>query len=411
MNNFEFYVAKKYIKTRRQSNYITIISLISIIGISIGIAALIIALSVFNGFQELAYKIFLSNDPHIKIIFSHELSQSSFNKIQDAVLKYQDECSEINEFVEGKILLMKDRQSFPMILKGYKNLYLNGEDNLQSKFKYGSYLSSNVRAREILLGIFFAARNGISSNDSVFILSFDGLARSVSSFSLPPMAKFKVCGIYESFNKDFDLTYAFSSFENAKKLLGRHSKSDGIELRLKNPYRSFRIIEELSRIIIKNDAIILSWKDLRRDLYLMMNIEKIAAFVILILIIAVASFNLMGSLSMTVLEKKRDIALLRALGAESNSIKKIFMFEGLLISFIGIAIGSIIGYGVCYAQIYFKIYPLDGTRYIVDALPVLPRWEDFIFISLASFALTFLASYIPAKKASETQIAQSIKWE
>ncbi|OGU43116.1 MAG: hypothetical protein A2000_06495 [Ignavibacteria bacterium GWB2_36_8] len=142
-----------------------------------------------------------------------------------------------------------------------------------------------------------------------------------------------------------------------------------------------------------------------------MQIERWSAYIILSLIIAVATFNILGSLSMSVIEKKRDIGVLRSVGAGEKSIVKIFMFEGLLIGVIGTLAGIFIGYLVCYLQINYNIYPLDPTQYKIDSLPLQLRLSDFFYISGASMLLSFLASLYPAKKAASVNIVESIKWE
>ena len=142
-----------------------------------------------------------------------------------------------------------------------------------------------------------------------------------------------------------------------------------------------------------------------------MQIERWSAYIILCLIIAVATFNILGSLSMSVIEKKRDIGVLRSVGAEEKSIVKIFMFEGLLIGIIGTLAGVFLGYLICYLQINYNIYPLDPTQYKIDSLPLQLRLSDFFYISGASMLLSFLASLYPAKKAAKINIVESIKWE
>jgi lipoprotein-releasing system permease protein len=142
-----------------------------------------------------------------------------------------------------------------------------------------------------------------------------------------------------------------------------------------------------------------------------MLIERWAAYLILALIIAVATFNILGSLTMSVIEKRKDIALLRSMGATNKSILRIFMFEGILIGLLGTVVGMLIGYFICWLQITYNIYPLDPTKYIINSLPINLKWSDFFAVGFASFSLTFLASLYPAKKAVKVSITEAIKWE
>ena len=142
-----------------------------------------------------------------------------------------------------------------------------------------------------------------------------------------------------------------------------------------------------------------------------MQIEKLVAYLILSLIIAVATFNILGSLTMSVMQKKRDIGILRSMGVTKKSIKRIFMYEGLLIGIIGTVAGLLLGYFICFLQINYKIYSLDPTRYKIDALPVQLIVSDFIIITFISLLLSYFASYFPAKRAAKVNPIKAIKWE
>jgi lipoprotein-releasing system permease protein len=184
----------------------------------------------------------------------------------------------------------------------------------------------------------------------------------------------------------------------------------GIELRLKDINRSESFKEKLISSL-GNEYKINTWYDLHQDLYSVMMIERWTAYVILSLIIAVATFNIAGSLTMTVIEKKRDIGVLKAMGSTNGSIVRIFMLEGILIGIYGTIIGCILGLGICLMQIQFKLFPLDPTVYPIDSLPIDLRWTDFVFVGLAALLLSFLASLYPARRAAKQEPIQAIRWE
>jgi len=185
----------------------------------------------------------------------------------------------------------------------------------------------------------------------------------------------------------------------------------GYEAKLTDTDYSASVKNMLEERLNKNDFTISTWYDFHQELYSVMQIERWTAYIILSLIIAVATFNILGSLSMSVIEKRRDIGILRSMGVRENSILKIFMFEGILIGIIGTIIGVILGYLICYIQIEFNIYPLNPAQYKIDALPIELRVSDFFFISGASMILAFLASLYPAKKAAKVNPINAIKWE
>ena len=163
--------------------------------------------------------------------------------------------------------------------------------------------------------------------------------------------------------------------------------------------------------LLGKDFNVMTWFDLHKDFYSILKVERITAFIILSIIIAVASFNILGSLTMTVIEKKRDIGVLKAMGASNNMIMKIFMYEGVSVGLIGMVCGSLLGLAVTLGQLYFKFYKLDPYIYKVDAMPVVLRMQDFIYVPLAAFLLCFLASLYPSKRASSLKPVDSIRWE
>jgi lipoprotein-releasing system permease protein len=154
-----------------------------------------------------------------------------------------------------------------------------------------------------------------------------------------------------------------------------------------------------------------TWYDLHKNLYSVMKIERWSAYLILCLIVGVATFNVLGSLTMGVIEKKRDIGVLKSLGATRGSITRIFMFEGLLVGSIGTGLGLLLGLIVCYLQIHFQLFPLDPNVYIIPAIPIEVRWGDFVAVTIASMVLSTVASLYPARRAARLLPVTAIRWE
>ena len=235
--------------------------------------------------------------------------------------------------------------------------------------------------------------------DTIALVSPVGIEKTLVQFTIPNTRKFIIAGIYSSNNNDYDASYIFTSLSSAQNLLGYGKSVQGYEIKLSDINRSDELKYQLTSKLDPDLYSVNTWYDFHKDLYSVMQIERWSAYIILSLIIAVATFNILGSLSMSVIEKKRDIGVLRSVGAGEKSIVKIFMFEGLLIGIIGTLAGIFIGYLVCYLQINYNIYPLDPTQYKIDSLPLQLRLSDFFYISGASMLLSFLASLYPAKKS------------
>ncbi len=406
--NLELFIAKRYLHSKHKLSFISIISMISTIGIALGVAALIIVLSVFNGFSDLVSSILINFDPHLRII---SVSDTNYDKTESikSILQENDKILDYYPFVEGKTIIKKGNILSVVDLKGFD--YKSEKDvwGVKESLRYGKYKLDN--GNDIIVGLNLATKLQSLIGDTVTITSFNNVSKAALTYSMPITKKYVVRGIFESNNNDYDFSYVFTSLRSAQNLFEMKNKILGYEIRLKNIDEANKVKEDLVTKIDKNDFSISSWYDLHKDLYSMMLIERWAAYIILSLIIAVATFNVLGSLSMSVIEKKKDIGILRSMGIKEKSIIRIFMFEGILVGVIGTITGAIFGFIVVMIQMHFKIYPLDPTKYIIDALPVQLRVSDFIAVAGMSLLLSAIASLYPASKALKIKVLDAIKWE
>lgn len=406
----EFFVAKRYLRAKHKLNFITIISLLSTLGITIGVAALIIVLSVFNGFGSLVTSIMVSFDPHIRISVKDEKGFSQINSVRE-VLSKTENVSSYSPFVEGKAILLNKKSYEIVNLKGIENKTNDDSWGVASKIISGKFDLKENTYDKIILGIPLALRLSSRIGDTITVTSAYNIEKTITSLSIPQTRKFIVAGIFESNNRDYDVSYVFTSVSSAQKLFGLRGKITGYELRLNNFKQAESVKENLIKKIDTNLFSVNTWYDLHKQLYNVMQIERWAAYILLCLIIAVATFNIFASLTMTVIEKKKDIGVLRAMGVNKNSILRIFMFEGILVGAIGTFIGIVLGLLVCYVQIKYNFYPLDSSKYIINALPVEIRWTDILAIGGMAMFLAVIASLYPAKRAAKTIIIEAIKYE
>jgi lipoprotein-releasing system permease protein len=406
---FESFVAKRYLISKHKVNFITIITLISVVGITIGVAALIVVLSVFNGFGSLVTSYLMNFDPQLRI----ELISSKSNNIDvETALKSQKEILNYAPYVSGKVLAYNQGLTKVVTLKGIDKKNSTDIYDINSSILFGDFnLDKKGNIPRVVIGLRLADHLQSLIGDTITVISPTGIEESITMFTMPQSQKFIIAGIYNSNNNEYDESFIFASLENCRKLLGYTNSFQGYDIKLKNIDESYPVKERLQTELDGNLYSINTWYDFHKDLYSVMQIERWTAYLILSLIIAVATFNILGSLSMTAIEKKRDIGVLRSMGSSENSILKIFMFEGLLIGFVGTLVGIFIGYLVCYLQINYNIYPLDPTQYKIDSLPLQMRLSDFFFISGASMLLSFLASLYPAKRAAKANPVNAIKWE
>lgn len=407
----EYFIAKRYIRSKHKLNFITIISILSTAGITIGVAALIIVLSVFNGFGSLVTSILVSFDPHVVVSVIDEKGFDKKNILEEKINSIKN-VSEYYSFVEGKVLIT-NKQTYEIVtLKGISNSNEKSDWGVASKIISGKFdLSDSEGLNKIILGLPLALKLSARVGDTILVTSAFNIEKTISSMSLPRTQKFIVTGIFESNNREYDVAYSFTSLSAGQRLFGLQNKITGFEIRLKNIIYSEKVKEELQSKIPSELFTVRTWYDLHKDLFSVMLIERWSAYILLCLIIAVATFNIFASLTMTVLEKKKDIGVMRSLGLSKKSILKIFMMEGLLVGIIGTFLGIFIGVLVCYLQIQYNFYPLDPTKYIINSLPVQIRFTDIVAVGLMAMFLSFIASLYPAKRAANTIIIESIKYE
>lgn len=410
MRNVETFIARRYLLSKRNIRFTNVIGYISVAGITIGVAALLIALSVFNGFNGVVTSVLLGFDPHLRIETKGALSKDQISGIEKVVLRSPG-VKAFSPFISGKAMIVTKYANKVVYLRGVDEARIGNVSGLQEKIVLGSLaLRDSAGVSGIVLGATLADRLASVIGDEVSIISPTGFQSTFSGTATPPMHRFRVTGIYESNNKDYDASYAYISLQAGQSVFEMGESFSGLEMRLTDLSESESMKSELAKQL-SPDLVISTWYDLHRTLYLVMNIERWAAYVLLSLIIVVATFNMLGSLTMSVIEKQRDIGVLKSMGMTSRRIIRIFMVEGMIIGTIGTLLGLVIGLGVLYVQVHFQLFRLDTSVYIIPAIPVDIRWSDFISITAASLGLSWLASYYPARRAAATLPAEALRWE
>jgi lipoprotein-releasing system permease protein len=406
----ERFIAKRYLVTRRKIRLISIITLISIIGVSIGVGALIAVLSVFNGFNKHVTGVLVGFDPHIRIEADSVKMLDDYNNVINKI-KESTSVEAIAPYTINKGVISSDLNNLVVFIKGVDDKLIGDVSGVKEKTRIGEFkFNDNDEYGGIILGINLLARLDIRWGDTISVISPAGMEKSLTQFVQPKILKFILRGAYDSDNRDYDKYYAFVSIPYSQRLFDMNNSISGLEIKLDDINRSDDVKTQLESSLGSGYKVS-TWYDLHKDLYSIMQVERWTAYVILSLIIAVATFNIAGSLTMTVIEKKRDIGILKSMGAANSSILKIFMYEGVMIGIIGAIIGSLLGFTLGYLQIHLKLFPLDPTVYPIDALPIDMRVSDFITVSIAAFVLCTVASLYPALRAALIKPIESIRWE
>ncbi len=407
---FEQIIARRYLRSKRQLRYINIIMLVSVIGITVGVAALVVVLSVFNGFNGVVTRVLVGFDPHVRIEPARGKSIPSPEALL-AELRRDERIVGAAPYIASKALLYTPQVNKVVLVKGVVDSTIGEVSGVSKSTVLGKFAFNDTpEVGGIVLGLALADRLGTMVGSELTVVSPVGVDAMMLRTGQPLVRRCAVVGIYDSNNKDYDAHYAFVSLESARQLFQFGTGVSGVEMRLTSIDEAEAVQRDL-RSRLGPDYRVETWYDLHRDLYSVMKIERWSAYIILCLIVGVATFNVLGSLTMGVIEKRRDIGVLKALGATRASITRVFMFEGMLVGTLGTVLGVCIGLIVCFVQIRYQVFPLDTSVYIIPAIPVEIRWTDFVAVSGASMLLSALASLYPARRAATLLPVEAIRWE
>lgn len=405
----EFFISRRYLFSKKKFNFITVISLISVIGVTVGVAALIIVLSVFNGFSGRVTGMLVNFDPHVRIEYADRENPADISPAREKVRSMGYGNASVYTMNKGMIANQKVNEV--IFIKGIEQEGIENVSGIKELIRFGKFdVNGEGNMGGVIIGASLLNKLKSMPGDTITLLSPAGLEMALTQFVDPKTMQFVITGVYETDNKDYDGNLAIISLPKAQELFGMQGRVSGIELRLPDIDRSQSAKEELMNAL-GNDFKVQTWYDLHSDFYSILKVERIAVYLILSLIIAVASFNILGSLTMTVIEKRRDIGVLKAMGATDNMITKIFLYEGISVGVIGMMAGTLLGVLVVIGQKYLKFYSLDPFVYKIDALPVELRAIDIVLVPLFAFLLCFLASLYPARRAASMQPVSAIRWE
>ncbi len=402
-------IARRYLFAKRSIAFVNVISIISIIGVTIGVAALIVVLSVFNGFGGLVTSLLISFDPHLRIERINRTDVAAYAPMI-TYLRSQDKVAGVAPFVNGKALVVYKGITRVINVRGVDAPEIGKVSGLDDKIVLGSANLKGDDSDGIVLGMALADRLGSIVGDTIAVVSPSGVEVALLQMGQPLIRRYRVTGIYETNNKDYDSYYAYVSLSAGQTLFGQNNQIDGLEVRFTDISYSDSFKSQLEKMF-GNDFRYLTWFDLHKELYTVMQVERWSAYLILCLIIAVASFNLLGSLTMAVIEKRRDIGILKAMGITNKHVGNIFLLQGFVVGVAGAVLGTGLGLGLVYLQKHYHLFPLDPTVYIISAIPVEVRWLDLLVVSAAAIILCLLASRYPAKRAAQLVPVEAIRWE
>jgi len=413
--SYELFIARRYLKSKRKTGFISLITYISMLGVAIGVAALIIVLSIMNGFESEVRSRIIGFGSHIELRKFHQEPMSDYPAVADQVENVEHIVG-LSPYIQEKGLVFhpKNKKKEGLAVKGIDPGTVGSVSDIEQDVVYGVFDVGEVHSDGsrsypgIVLGRYLADKLGADLGDKIQILSPTGITPLLSS--MPRFFTFQVTGFFETGIFEFDDLFAYIDIHEAQRLFDMKNQVSGLEIKLDDLDRADAVKAAIEDILGYPYTAI-TWFQMNKNLFSWMQIEKWGAFIILSLIIMVAAFNIISTLIMIVLEKTKEIGILKSMGATSSGIMKIFMFEGLIGGVVGTVLGCVLGYGLCWAQLKYEFFSLPPDVYIISALPVLMRVRDFFMISGAAIFLCFMATVYPAFKAANLNPVEAIRYE
>ncbi len=401
--NVSWYIAKNFILSRKDSRFISLISTISIVGIALGVATLIIAISVLKGFEQTITNKVIDFDSHIKIT-SYRTILPDYNKslpwLESQLAAFNPD---ITPFASKLVIVSYKKKKDGLNLIGI-------EPNDEKPFLVRNIVSGEYKLLDnsVLIGKKLADKLFIKVGDkiTVFALRNDDIP---SPDNLPNIEKFLVTGIFESGMTEYDDTYAYTSLNTAQKLFAIGDNITGYNIKLADISKIDSLTIHLAKSL-RYPHYVRSVYQLHRNIFTWIELQKEPIPIVLALIILVAVFNIIGTLLMIVLEKTRAVGVLKTLGSKKKQIISIFLINGSIIGIVGIVLGSGLGYLLMFIQEKFDVITLPSSIYFMSRVPFLITADTFIVIAIVTFLLCILASLIPSFIASKIKPVNALRF-
>jgi lipoprotein-releasing system permease protein len=404
---FEFFVAKRYLLKGQKSSFISIISLVSIIGITIGVAALIIALSLINGFRSDIRSKILSSTAHIMI---NNIIGEGFEGYEGTIKDIKKRFKKITSatpVVFGTVLLKgSTRNASGAVLRGVDLESSDPGDEIWLKKILRGKLP--LKKRELLIGSEIASKVGLMEEESCTVYTPQPILSPTGI--LPKTKKMVVSGIFKTGLYEVDNGTIITNLRTAQKLFGLKNKINYIQIYLEDMFDIEEVGAQLKEILPPNLSVI-TWKDLNASLYSALELEKTVLFFTLTLIIIVASLNIIAGLILLVIQKIKDIGILLSYGATPRTIKRIFFIQGSIIGILGTGAGIAVGLIFCYLANKFELIKVPPEIYQMSFVPFTTSLFDFFAVVVVSLLISFTATLIPSKKAASVNVVDAIKNE
>ncbi len=413
--SYSLFIASRYLTSRSKRTFISIISFMSVLGVAIGVAALVIVMSVYNGVTEEMREKILGANPHVMVMatqagaFGPEAARGEGEVIER--IRETPGVVSATPFLYAEVLLSTPQGATGLVVRGIDPVSAGESMPLLHHLESGSVedLVRESGPAGMIVGHDLARRFNLRVGSRVNLMSPAG-QRTTAGF-VPKLRSFRVVGVFKSGMSDFDSRLAYVSLGAAQELMGYpDGHVSGVEAFVKNPYDARDIARDVAERL-GPPFYSRNWIDMNANLFAALQLERFGMFIVLLMVILVGSFSIITSLVMLVMEKTKDIAILMSMGATAAGVRRIFMFQGAIIGAVGTSIGYVLGIVLALLLKKYQFIELPPGVYMMDTLPVIIDPVDLLVIGAVSMLLCFVATIYPARQAARLVPAEALRYE
>ena len=406
---FELFFALRYLKAKRKQAFIPVITVISVLSVMVGVMSLVVVLSVMNGFRDDLMSKILGVNSHV-LILNYGGAFKDYEKVGKRVEEV-DGVLASTPFIYSQGMINSSGNVSMAVIRGLDPRSVVNVLDIEAMIKMGSLASiqeSTDGLPGIIIGNELSRKVEANPGDTLTVVSPGG--KSTRSGGAPKTRKYKVTAIFDSGMYDYDASMAFISLKESQDFLGLGDRVTGLEIKVRDVYKADTVAraiqEKLGYPYWTRD-----WKLTNRNLFAMLSLQKTTLFVILSMIVLVGALSIIGTLVMVVMEKKKDIAILRAMGTSARSIMSIFILQGVFVGIVGTLSGLVSGLGICFILAKYKFITLPADVYYISALSVQVEFSDVFFVALSAVIICFFATLYPSWRASKLNPVDAIRYE
>jgi lipoprotein-releasing system permease protein len=393
---YPLFIARRYLRARQKEGFISLISLIAVLGTTVGVAALTFALAMMNGFENTVKIRIINTTAHVSVFDVFGDGIEEYETVESTILE-QPHVLAAAPFIYFKAAISSAVENDGVVVRGIVPDKEKLVTQAAASVIHGTFdlERDSMGVRRMMLGMTLAERLDVDLGDEVVLVSLRGQELTSS----PKVMKFVVGGIFETGMYEYDANLTYIALADAQDLFFLRGRVTGIQVMTDDWEKADEVATQLDEAL-GPPYFATDWKRMHKNLFSWMQLEKYALFLALCLIVAVAAFNIVSMLIMIVIDKRKDIAILKAMGAPTNGITRIFMIKGMIIGALGTLTGSAVGLLLCWLQDTFNFIPLPPEIYFINSLPVDVRPEDVLLVCAVSLVVSFLATIYPARRAS-----------